>query len=173
MAVKKQVVIFDKPRKTSLKKETTQFGDKEWQEDIKSSVEEEKLDLLVAQSARVILDIKSVFPFNFFPDELLIDETKVSIHTNYFFYTKEIRSMEYSDIFNVVTNQGLFFAKLEIVDRYFSQQSITIDFLKKSDALLARRLIQGLVIAKKEKVDTTSMSTEDLIYKLSDVGNTR
>lgn len=133
----------------------------------------EELDSLATGSARIILDIKAVFPFNFFPDELIIDETKVSVHTKLFFYTKQVRSVVYSDIFNVVIHEGLFFAKLEIIDRYFSEQSIVIEFLKKKDAILARRIIQGMVIAKKEKIDLQALPIKDLIEKLDRIGKSR
>jgi|SRR3990167_8638677 len=132
-----------------------------------------ELTKLASESARVILDIKAVFPFNFFPDELMVDETKVSIHTNFFFYNKQVRSIEYSDIFNVVIQEGLFFAKLEIVDRYFSEQSITIEYLKKKDAVLARRIIQGMIIAKKKNIDLRSLPIHELMQKLDRIGQSR
>lgn len=168
MAVKKSAVVYTKKNsKVSKSSVSPTFPSY-----IPNS-NEKKLDQLVQQSGRVIIDIKSVFPFVFFPDELVIDETKVSVHTNYFFYTKEVRSIEYKDIFNVVINQGILFARIEIVDRYFSQQTIIVDFLKKREAILARRIIQGLIISKKENIDTRSISTHDLIVKLSRIGKTR
>lgn len=168
MAVKKSAVVYTK-KNSDINKAS---GDPTFPNYIPNS-NEKKLDQLVQQSGRVIIDIKSVFPFVFFPDELVIDETKVSVHTNYFFYTKEVRSIEYKDIFNVVINQGILFARIEIVDRYFSQQTIIVDFLKKREAILARRIIQGLIISKKENIDTRSISTHDLIVKLSRIGKTR
>lgn len=133
----------------------------------------EKLDRLVVQSSRVILDIRTVFPFNFFPDDLIVDETKVSIHTNFFFYSKEVRSIDFKDIFNVVVQQGVFFATLEIVDRYFSHQVIKVKFLKKKEAIVARKIIQGMIIAKKEGIETHSIPMGELIKKLSKIGRTR
>jgi phosphorylcholine metabolism protein LicD len=141
------------------------------------SVEEkkaaEKLDSLASGSARVILDVKAVFPFNFFPDELIVDETKVSVHANYFFFTKEVRSIEFKDIFNVVIRQGVLFASLEVVDKYFSEAPIVVSYMKKKDAILARRIIQGLIIAKKENINTRILPLRDLKLKLERIGQTR
>lgn len=133
----------------------------------------EELSKLARGSARVILDIKAVFPFNFFPDEVIVDEAKVSIHTHYFFYTKEVRSIEFKDIFNVVVQQGVIFAKLEIIDRFFSQEPVTIEFLKKNDAIRARRIIQGMMIANKEGIDTQALPIDELMKKLDRIGQTR
>lgn len=132
-----------------------------------------KLDGLVSGSVRVLLDIQSVFPFDFFPDDVIVDEVKVSVFTKFFFWSREVRSIEYKDIFNVVVQQGMFFAKLEIVDRYFSQQTIVVDFLKVKDAMKARRIIQGMIIAHKEDIELHALSKEKLIEKLELIGRSR
>ena len=131
------------------------------------------LNKLARGSARVILDIKAVFPFNFFPDEVIADEAKVSVHTNYFFYNKEVRSIEYKDIFNIAVQQGLFFATLEIVDRFFSQDPLIIPYLKKKDAIKARRILQGMIITKNEKIETQDLSINELVDKLERIGKSR
>jgi len=133
----------------------------------------DQLKDLVAGSERILLDMKSVFPFDFFPDELIADESKVSIHTNYFFVSKEARSIQYTDIFNVIVSHGLFFANIEIVDRYYAQQPIVVKYLKKDDAILARRIIQGMIIAKKEEIDIGNLPKELLLKRLEEIGKSR
>lgn len=132
-----------------------------------------ELDKLVRGSRRIILDIKAVFPFNFFPDEVIADEAKVSVHTNYFFYTKEVRSIEYKEIFNVAIRQGVFFASLEITDRFFSQDPVVVPYLWKKDAIAARRIIQGMMIARSENIDTYTLPIDELVKKLDRIGQTR
>ena len=138
--------------------------------DQKKQEASQKLTTLAKESGRILLDIKAVFPFNFFPDEVILDETKASIHTNFFFYSKEVRSIEYEDIYNVFIQQGLFFAKLEIVDRFFSQQRICVEYLKKAEAIRARRLIQGMMIVKKDNIDLSKLSVEEVVAKLDRIG---
>lgn len=132
-----------------------------------------KLDDLVAGSSRIILDIHSTFPFDFFPDDVILDETKVTIHSKYFFLTKEVRSVEYTDIFNVIVQQGIFFAKLELVDRFFAHQPIVVNYLQKKDAVLARRIIQGMIIAQKQNVDIRGVPVDELLVKLGRIGKSR
>ena len=81
-----------------------------------------------------------------------------------------MRSIEYEDIYNVFIQQGLFFAKLEIVDRFFSQQRICVEYLKKAEAIRARRLIQGMMIVKKDNIDLSKLSVEEVVAKLDRIG---
>jgi len=132
-----------------------------------------KLNKLAQGSARVLIEIKTVFPFNFFTDYLIIDELKVTIHTSYFFYTKEVRSIEYKDILNVIVQEGVIFAKLEIIDRFFTQHPSSLEYLKKKEAIEARRVIQGMIIAKKENIDTQKIPANELLDQLERIGQSR
>lgn len=117
--------------------------------------------------------IKAVFPFNFFPDEIIIDETKVSVYHRIFFFSKQIVSVDYKDILNVILDHSLFFATLELVGRFFAEQPISVKYLKKKDAILARRVIQGMIIAKKEGIDVSAINIGQLLDKVERVGQTR
>ncbi|PIZ65458.1 hypothetical protein COY14_02250 [Candidatus Roizmanbacteria bacterium CG_4_10_14_0_2_um_filter_36_9] len=132
-----------------------------------------QLDNLTYESKQVILDIKSVFPFDFFQDEIVIDLTKVSIHFHYFFYSKELRSIQFKDIFNVIVQQGLFFASIEIVDKFFSEQPLVVRYLWKKDAIKARRIIQGMMIAQKQNIDIRKIPAKELVRKLEIIGESR
>jgi len=119
------------------------------------------------------MEFKSTFPFTLFPDEIIVDETKVSIHTHYFFATKQVRSVEFKDIFNVTIQQGVVFANMTIADRFFSQEPINTPYLKKNDAIKARRLIQGLILASKEGIKIHDLPYDELMQKLERIGKSR
>ena len=170
--VKKSSTIFNKNNNADAQIFTRGINEIP-KRDLQQNKAARDLDKLVLGSERVILDIKAVFPFNFFPDEVIADEAKVSVHTNYFFYTKEVRSIEYKEIFNVAIRQGIFFASLEIVDRFFSQDPLIVPYLWKKDAIRARRIIQGMMIARAEGIDTHTLPIADLVHKLDRIGKTR
>ncbi|PIZ65085.1 hypothetical protein CO051_05735 [Candidatus Roizmanbacteria bacterium CG_4_9_14_0_2_um_filter_39_13] len=119
------------------------------------------------------MDIKTVFPFDFFQDEVIVDTTKVSIHIHYFFYSKEVRSVQFKDIFSVIVQQGVFFASLELVDKFFSEQPIIVRHLWKKDAIKARRIIQGMIIAQKQSIDIRTIPVKELVSKLETIGESR
>lgn len=174
--VKKQATLFQTPKYTQSlfpsRKVRQLGGDTEYR--LLSTVSDEQnvrdLDTLVKESQRVLLRINAVFPFNFFPDEVIVDETKVSIIHKIFFYSNSIRSIAHEDIFNVIVEHSLFFATLEIVDRFFVEQPIIIRYLKKDDAILARRLIQGIIIAKKKGINLTELKKDELHRKIELLG---
>lgn len=135
--------------------------------------ETKKLQSLGLQSDKVLFKVKAVFPFDFFPDELIVDETKVSVVTHTFFASAAIRSVGYDGIFNVITEHSLLFAKLKLTEVVYLDQPLEIDYLKKNDAMRARRIIQGMVMAKKEGIDTSKIDTETLLKKVEDLGRAR
>lgn len=133
----------------------------------------DKLDKLVYKSKSVILAIKSVWPFDFFPDEIVMDETKVSIIHRVFFFSNQIRSIEYKDILNVIVEHSIFFASLQIIDRYFQELPVVTRYLKKDEAILAKRVIQGMIIVIKEGIDVHALSIGELLVRVEKVGKSR
>ena len=74
--------------------------------------EKDKLDKLVLKSRRVLLEIKAVFPFDFFPDKIKIDENKVDIISSNFFFDKHIASILIEHINTVTLSSGVLFASI-------------------------------------------------------------
>lgn len=130
----------------------------------------QKLDELVEMCEKPLLKIKTVFPFVIFTNEVIIDIHKVSIIYGNFFASKQIHSVLVKDISDVVVETTPFFATLKIVDIGYTDNTIDINYLKKSDGNLARRVIQGLVMAHKHGIDLTKVDREDLTKKLESLG---
>lgn len=133
----------------------------------------EKLNVLASRSTRLLMRIHAVFPFNFFPDELILDENSITHRENRFFYTTQIRSISYEDIFNVTVEYGIVFGQLAVADKFFIQQPIVIHHLRQQDARRARRIINGMIIVKKEKVDATAIPLNLLIAKAEELGRAK
>jgi hypothetical protein len=132
-----------------------------------------KLDRIADSSSRILYELRAVFPFNFFPDEIIIDETKVTIVSHMFFQSKETHSVMYQDIFNVVVDDSLFFATMIIADRFFSKVPTKVTYLKKAEALKAMRIILGMMVILKEKVNTQPLPLEELREKAERIGEAR
>lgn len=130
----------------------------------------QKLDELVEMCQKPLLKIKTVFPFVLFTNEVIIDIHKVSIIYGNFFASKQIHSVLIKDISDVVVETTPFFATLKIVDIGYTDNTIDLNYLKRSDGNLARRVIQGLVMAHKHGIDLTKVDREDLTKKLESLG---
>lgn len=135
--------------------------------------EEKKLIRIIKASKEPIFKTSSAFPFDLFPDQVSIEEYKVNV-TNYeFFLTKRVHSIAVNDIADVFVDTAPFFATLKIIYRSFTENTVQVRFLKKDDALRARRIIEGLVIADKNHIDLAKIKREHLMIELEELGKAK
>lgn len=132
----------------------------------------ERLDSLVRGCRRMLLRISAFFPFDLFPDVVIVDECKVSIIFRQFFFSEDVHSVSIDMIRDVNVETGPFFASLKIVPDGYPGQSLIVRYLKKKDANLARSVIQGLMVVKRNKIDLGRIDAPDLVEKLEVLGKT-
>ncbi len=66
---------------------------------------------------------------------------------------------------------GPIFATLKITTRFYSGKPIIIKYLKKAEALRAKRLIHGLIVAHRKGVSLRDIEFETLIKSLEQLGS--
>lgn len=132
--------------------------------------ESQKFQTIIDAENTPIMHIKAVFPFDFFPNEVIIDKTKVTIIKKYFFWTRQVTTILISDVLNVTVNHGLLFGSLAIADRFFAQDPFSINYLWKQDAARAASVIQGMVLASKEQIDVKKIPSAKLAQHAESVG---
>ena len=71
-----------------------------------------------------------------------------------------------------IVEQSVFFAtlKLELGPGGFQQNPPPVTFLFKKEAIKANRIIVGLIICHKEKIDLSGMSREEILRKSEEIG---
>jgi hypothetical protein len=136
-------------------------------------IEEKKLDDLVSKSRRILYRTKTVFPFDLFPDEIIIDENKVDIIVKPFFYTENIFPVLLKNIHGVTINSSLFFASLSFEVIGMENDPGEIRFLWSNDAYKIKRIVTGLTIAIKEGLDLSKIPAEELVTKVEEIGKSR
>ncbi len=142
--------------------------------DTKQRLEESVVSHLVKRSNRILASIRThKFPIDLFPDTINVEEGRITIITRDFFFTSQVHSVDIKDISNVFINMVPFYAQLEIVSRTFEDNEITISALWKKEAILVRRLIEGMRVLESKQIDTSTYSKEDLIAKLEELSTTR
>lgn len=130
----------------------------------------QKLNRLVEQSKDPLLKVKTSIPFNPFPHSIIVDLNKVTIIYRYFFFSEQIHSVFVKDISDVLVETSWFFSTLKIIDVGFTENSIDINYLSTEDAILARKVIQGLIVAHKHGLDLARYQESDLAQKLEQLG---
>lgn len=128
-----------------------------------------KFQELVQKSDKILFRIRAVFPFDLFPDEVIVDVNKVNIIQNSFL-SKNMHSVFIKDISDVVVQTGILFACLSIIDFGFVENTIDIRYLDISKALEARRIIQGLVVSSRQGIDLSKVEVTDLRRKVEKLG---
>lgn len=117
----------------------------------------------------ILFICRTVWPIMFFPDDIIIDKKKVSIIRGNLF-TRHIDTINIIDILKVSAFHGPFFGSIQLTTRFYSQKSISFTHLWKSDALKARSLIQGLIIALEKGLDLEKMEKEDILSQCLALG---
>ncbi len=145
------------------------YGQKKAQEENKKS-ESSGLGELTKASDKILFRTKTVFPFTFFPDTLIVDYQKISIIKKKFFMSQKIDSINHNDVLHVEVDTGPLFATLRITTKYFSEKPIRIQYLPKSPAIKVRDLLHGLISARQEDISFSEVDGKKLSKKLQRIG---
>jgi len=174
--------INDKTGKVTVlseKSQTLPEADPIPRQEVARSEEKEKIvdknlvASLVKKSNRILVTVSTHrFPFDFFPDTLNVEEGRLTVINRSFFLSSQVHSVDIKDISNVFVNTAPFFAQLVIVSKTFIKNEIKIKYLRKEEAVLVRRIIEGLRTFQSKQIDTSSYSKEELIAKLKELSTT-
>lgn len=137
------------------------------------SREEAKKELkqAIQGSHEVLGHATAVFPFNFFPDTITVDRTKLTVTERKFIGVAEVMSIRIEDILNVTANVGPFFGSLHIVSRVLNvDKPYEVKYLWRDDALQMKRILQGYIIAMQKEIDVSELSTRELKDMLDELG---
>ncbi len=127
---------------------------------------------MVNASNRILLRISSVFPWDLFPTTIVVEETRITIIHRQLF-SSQVHSVDIKNIANIFIDTGILFAQLTIVSNTFAENQIIIDRLWKKEAILMRRIIEGLRMFISHDIGTTNYSIEELIGKLKELSTTK
>lgn len=130
----------------------------------------DELTKLARMSNDILFKCTTVFPFDLFPDTLIIDKTKVNFIFKEFFLSETVHSIMLKNVKDIQIEASLFFAKLIIVPDVYVGQPTNISYLSKSCALEARRIIQGLMLCSKEGIDLSDLDAKDIKSKIEIAG---
>lgn len=129
------------------------------------------IDDVAKESKEQLAMFKAVFPFDFFPDKVVIDSQSITIVHNFFFGVKQKVMSHFDDLAHSELNVGPLFGSIKIFSKYFVDGEEQINWLTRRDASDLHAIIQGILISRKENVDLKSVPKEELIYKLHEIGN--
>jgi hypothetical protein len=130
-----------------------------------------KLERLHKRAVNVLFQCHGVFPFDFFPNILSIDYNKVDIVYRDFYRNERIISIPIENVNYIIVESGAMFATLKIEVKGMAQDPEPLDHLWRKDAVIAQKLIFGLMAADKFKIDLSDLPKEDILDKLIEIGH--
>jgi len=149
---------------------------------IEKKKEETKQHLKIIADRHTIelMNVYSVFPFSIFRDRLIIDTTKVSVTRKQFFATEYITTIPLKDLADVTVQTVLFLGTLNIEYMPQSQSpgmmkpiEVRIANLWREDAIRAKNILKGALVAKAEDIDIASLSPEEVVKVLEKFGESQ
>jgi hypothetical protein len=140
-----------------------------------------KLQELSSRNHVILMKIKTLFPFDFFPDTLIIDMTKVNIISKQFFATEIITNINLKDIIEVSAETAIFMGNLVItyvpnVDGKIGMlEPITyrLNLLRRRQALKAQRILKGILVARREGIEISKCSPEEIMHVVERFGDSK
>lgn len=154
--------------------DTAKDGQKEaFKEEIKDKAQnDQKLNKLLDKSSNVLIKLSSIWPFDFFPKHIIVDTNKITIIYREFFFSERQRSILIKNVTDIFVDLDLWFASIKLIDRSYAENILVIKYLPKADAIKARRIIQGLVVAVQNGIDLNNIQTDELLEKIEELGKT-
>lgn len=131
-----------------------------------TSIEEMK-----QKSKKVLLNIKTVFPFKLFPTRVIVDVHRIIVIEQTFLFADTIRSIPIQNVQYVRCDRSLLFGTLCLRTYGFSDREVVISHLWNRDALYAHRLIEGLLICYEDNLDPMTFGDRDMSANLQNIGS--
>jgi len=131
-----------------------------------------RLNELTEMTDNRLYKLSAIFPFDLFPNQIIIEQKQVIIIYKQFFYTAQDYHILISDILMPIIETSFFFAtlKIELGMGGFQQNPPPVAHLNKNDAIKAKRIIVGLTICHKENIDLSGLSREQILKKIEEIG---
>lgn len=129
----------------------------------------QRFETITARQDIELLQVKSVFPYSLFPDTISIDTTKVTVAKKQLFATEYITTIPLKDLSDVNVQTALFLATLTL--KYMPQaaspgmnQSVEVKIpnLRREDAIKAKNILKGALVAKAEEIDIAKLSPDEI-----------
>jgi len=130
------------------------------------------LDELADESNVVLFHIKTVFPITPIPSSVIVDKHKVSIVKRGFLRVKQVFTVNHEDISSVEADVGPFLASIVINTRFFAPKPLSLNYLSKKEAIQARRIINGLLVARANKTEIDLIDLTKTRQQLIELGKT-
>ncbi len=130
-----------------------------------------KMDELIANSQKPLYKLSTIFPLDLFPNQLIIELDHVNIYFREFFFTGQMRSVPIQNIGEVIIETSPLFTRLKIIEGMIGTGiELILKYVRRQEAMKAKRIIMGLMIANKQGIDLSDLKPEEVSIKVEALG---
>lgn len=144
----------------------------------------------IPKTARVIYKVATLtFPFIWPSSEVIVDEIKVSYIWRYPLWIEVVRTFLLTDVKDVFAETGLLFGTVSVVAGEFKEDPavvignklasesnggpFVVPYLWPHEAQRLRRVILGLIVLHKQKVDTSLLGVDEVLSRAQVLGEAK
>ena len=128
------------------------------------------IDVAVEHNSTPLYTLRTVFPFTLFPNVIRIYENRVVIIFKYFLFRYELPIL-LAYLKSVTASASAFFSTMHFEVTGAEQNPTAVYYLKRDEALYARRLITGLILCNKQRIDLTGSSRSEIVKSALKLGS--
>jgi hypothetical protein len=154
-----QVVQNGVPESKTIAKEQTEI-----------QKETQKLENL-AEESTILFEAQSVFPFQLFPDKIIVESDKLTIIKRNLL-VKNVFPILFDNLNSIAVHRTFIFASISTEVTGYEENPGDITHLWPKDAAKVKRLVMGILHAKNQGVDVGKIPIEDLLSGLEGIGKT-
>lgn len=132
----------------------------------------EKTVIPATEVSKELLRIKGKWPFDLYPDELIIEEKRIIIKKNLWPFFSNTITIPLSRLTDFELNKSLLFSSIYIRGAYSDNIEITLSWLPHKDAKKAKEIIDGLSLKLNEALDIVEQDTTRFIRAIRALGQT-
>lgn len=129
-----------------------------------------KLKKLAENTQKPLMRVSSVFPFDLFPNSIIVDKKKVDIIHRDFFANRRVFTIFVEDIRTVKVGHGLIFACVRFEVKGYEQNPPPVAYLRKNEATKLRSLIIGLCTSEIEDININKVPAQKAKEQLRKIG---
>lgn len=123
-----------------------------------------------AGAPRVLFRARSAWPLQLAPDELVIDENKITILHHIFLSSGTTRQIKLTDLANISLVSGPIFASITVHEKGFANDPSIVKRLWKEEAVRGRRLLEGISVMVSRGAKLEEMSVDEIVRQAEKAG---
>lgn len=130
--------------------------------------EEQKSPQAVAQEINdgneFLYKFKSLFPFELFPDEVILDKLKITIIQREAIIYKRVTTIPLTGTVNVQISRGILTSQISIIETStLKQEEVIIKHVLNSDAARFHQIVEGIVIGMRQGINFIEMNKDETL----------